>query len=306
MIIISWNCRGLSNLSAVSNLRHIDQKHRPDVIFLSETLATARRLEALRVSLKFDSCLAIDVEGRSGGLAVLWQNKIKCSVFNYSRNFINLEIEDEVRGNWRLTCYYGFPERNRRHLAWDMLRALRDMSSDPWCIIGDFNDLMSQEDKRGLHPHPNSLCNGFCSAVEDCGLSDINIKGHRFTWARSRGTPNMVEEQLDRAMANLSWLGRFPNVELLNILASHLDHTPILLNCDLASSNKRTYSFKFENQWLLEEDIKETISIGWNTSSNAELGDKLNSCAGELKRWSRGKRTRFKEDVKACEDAIEG
>jgi hypothetical protein len=47
------------------------------------------------------------------------------------------------------------------------------MSSLPWCIIGDFNDLLSQQDKAGIHPHPNWLCMGFREAVDDCALSDI-------------------------------------------------------------------------------------------------------------------------------------
>lgn len=71
MKILSLNCRGLSNLSAIPNLKRLAQKHQPDIIFLSETLAKARKLEMVRVMLKFEGCLTIEVEGRSGGLAVL-------------------------------------------------------------------------------------------------------------------------------------------------------------------------------------------------------------------------------------------
>ncbi|MCI37056.1 endonuclease/exonuclease/phosphatase family protein, partial [Trifolium medium] len=41
----------------------------------------------------------------------------------------------------------------------------------------DFNDLLAQEDKKGNHPHPNWLCNGFRSAVCDCDLTDIHLEG---------------------------------------------------------------------------------------------------------------------------------
>jgi hypothetical protein len=61
------------------------------------------------------------------------------------------------------------------------LRELRDMSSLPWCIIYDFNDLASQQDKLGVHAHPNWLCNGFCEDVNDYDLSDIKLEGHMFT-----------------------------------------------------------------------------------------------------------------------------
>ncbi|MCI79722.1 hypothetical protein A2U01_0100993, partial [Trifolium medium] len=42
------------------------QGHQPDIIFLSLTLSKARRMESIRVSLNYDACLAINVEGRSG------------------------------------------------------------------------------------------------------------------------------------------------------------------------------------------------------------------------------------------------
>ncbi|GAU31579.1 hypothetical protein TSUD_54020 [Trifolium subterraneum] len=139
---------------------------------------------------------AIDVESRSGGLTVFWKDSSKCRVLNYTRNFINMLVEDEQWGEWRLTCYYGYPEWSRRRAAWDILRDLGNMSSIPWCIIGDFNDLLSQADKKGIHPHPNGLCMGFRQAVSDCDLTDIPIEGHPFTWIKSRGTPHVIEERL--------------------------------------------------------------------------------------------------------------
>ncbi|GAU47702.1 hypothetical protein TSUD_190310 [Trifolium subterraneum] len=212
---------------------------------------------------------AIDVEGISGGLAVFWKDSSKCRVLNYTRNFNNILVEDEQWGEWRLTCYYGYPERSRRRAAWDLLRALGNMSSIPWCIIGDFNDLLSQADKKGIHPHPNGLCMGFRQAVSDCDLTDIPIEGHQFTWIKSRGTPHVIEERLDRAMASTSWLQLFPQVRLTNLLASHSDHSPILL------------------QWL-----------GWR--ENLEVVDRVTRCANKLQRWGKKKRIRFKEDIDEC------
>jgi exonuclease III len=103
MKILRWNCRGLSTPSAIPNLRNLAQGYRPDILFLSETLTTGRRMESIQVMLNYDSCLSIDVEGRSGGLAVMWKTNTKCQVINYSQNFINLMLEDPDTGVWRLT-----------------------------------------------------------------------------------------------------------------------------------------------------------------------------------------------------------
>jgi exonuclease III len=95
MKILSWNCRGLSNPSAILNLRNLARGHQPDILILSETLSKNQHMEHICVSLKYNSCLAIDVEGHSGGLAVMWKDTISCRVMNYTRNFINLLVKEK-------------------------------------------------------------------------------------------------------------------------------------------------------------------------------------------------------------------
>ncbi|XP_058762667.1 uncharacterized protein LOC131636038 [Vicia villosa] len=265
MKILSWNCRGLSNPRAIPNLRQLAQKHHPYILFLSETLATNHKLESVRVSLKFDSCLTVDVVARSGGLAVLWKDSVNCNVVNFSRNFVNLVVKDELHEKWRLTCYYGYPERHRRREAWDMLRELRDMLTAPWCVIGDFNDLLSQQEKVGIHLHPNWLCAGFRDVVSECNLLDVPMEGHPFTWIKSRGTPHVIEERLDRALVTQDWLDIYPAAKLSNLLASHSDHSPILLQCEpYRRQRSQPYSFRFENSWLKEEELQGVVIKGWN------------------------------------------
>jgi hypothetical protein len=219
-------------------------------------------MENIRVMLKFDACLSIDVEGRSRGLSVMWKENMKCRIMNYSRHFINIIVSDGDKGDWQLTCYYDYPERSRRRQAWDLLRELRDMSTLPWCIIGDFNDLLSQADKQGRHPHPNWLCEGFRCAISDCDLTDIHLDGYPFTWIKSGGTPHVIEERLDRAFANTEWLMLYPEVRLQNLLTSHSDHSPIILHTSVISRSRNTYSFRFENSWLQEEDIDNVVEEG--------------------------------------------
>jgi hypothetical protein len=262
-------------------------------------------MESIRIMLNYDSCLSIDVEGRSGGLAVMWKNSVKCSVMNYSRNFINIIVEDSDKGDWRLTCYYGYPERSRRRLAWDLLRELRDMSNLPWCVIGDFNDLLSQDDKKGMLPHPNWLCLGFRNAVNDCDLTDIHLEGYPFTWIKSAGTDHVIEERLDRALVSSNWLSKFSNAKLINLLSSHSDHSPILLQCNPTIRQHYRKEFKFENSWLKEEEIGEVVNEGWNHGEGLEIVHRLTHCADELQRWGRRKKRRFKEEIKEYEEEME-
>ena len=106
----------------------------------------------------------------------------------------------EGMGIWRLTGYYGHPKRCRRHEAWELLQSLGTISTLSWCCSGDYNDLLTQAEKRGRRSHSEWLIKGFREATEASGLIDIVMEGFQFTWEKSRGTPYWIEERLDIAV----------------------------------------------------------------------------------------------------------
>lgn len=93
-----------------------------------------------------------------------------------SQNYIDITIKESHNVIWRLTCFYGFPERERCQASWDLLGTLASRSQLPWCIFGDFNDLLFSTDKKGRHPNPKSLLDGFKKVVEDCSLVELDLR----------------------------------------------------------------------------------------------------------------------------------
>ena len=78
--------------------------------------------------------------------------------------------------------------RNERKDSWQMLRTLKHKSNLPWCRVEDFNDMLSQPDKRGRIAHPLPLIQGFREdiEVEECDPKEINMVGYPYSWKRSR------------------------------------------------------------------------------------------------------------------------
>lgn len=59
-----------------------------------------------------------------------------------------------------------------------MLRTLSRDNDLTWCIVGDFNDILSNDDKRGRAEHPPWLIRGFQEAVQDSQVHDIPMEGY--------------------------------------------------------------------------------------------------------------------------------
>lgn len=144
MNLLSWNCRELGNPRTVRVLGDLLKARKPDFLFPSETISVASRIEDLRIRFGFAQCFAVDRSGNSGGLAVLWKQHVKCEIMAYSLNHIDICFLDNSNvASWRLSCFYGFPERSKRSQSWDFIHALsKNNSSLPWCIFGDFNDII--------------------------------------------------------------------------------------------------------------------------------------------------------------------
>ena len=76
MIIMSWNCRGLGNRSAVRVLTDLVRSKGPNVLFLMETKLSVTEMIPIRDELGYRSMLAVPSLRRSGGLALLWKDDI--------------------------------------------------------------------------------------------------------------------------------------------------------------------------------------------------------------------------------------
>ena len=94
--------------------------------------------------------LIIPRVGRSGGLALLWDRDIKVEVQSYSVYFIDAFVTNVNSGfQWRITGFYGNPKTHRRKESWDLLKYLSQKSQMPWLCFGDFNEIVSVEEKLG-------------------------------------------------------------------------------------------------------------------------------------------------------------
>lgn len=140
---------------------------------------------------------------------------------------------------------------------WDFLCNLSEQYAGLWYIFGDFNDIMDNSEKRGRATRPQWLINRFRQAILDSGLSDVPVEGYPFTLFKSLGTPRVIEERLDRALANNSWFNLLTNALLEYLAALVSDHYPLLLHrCYVSRPHAPPCKFRYENVWQLEPGFR--------------------------------------------------
>ncbi|XP_074378628.1 uncharacterized protein LOC141720172 [Apium graveolens] len=305
MSLLSWNCRELANPRTVRFLNEINSQYRPSILFLSETLVKKNKVERVSKKLGFAKFFAVDAQGHGGGLAPFWKNEEGINILSSCNNFIDFECNHETLGKWRYTGYYGFPERSRRVDSWNMIRNLSASSTLPWCIIVDFNDMMSGEEKRGGQRQPRALLDDFSETIMDCGLEDLGYTGDIYTWERARGMDRWIQERLDRGLATKEWCELFPAAEVQVLEMSSSDHMPLVLQLHKQVYIRKRCRFKFENMWVKESECRSIVQSCWNEEGVTDLLEKMVRCCAKLEEWGGGlirdmklKIEKYKNDMK--------
>ncbi|XP_019172758.1 PREDICTED: uncharacterized protein LOC109168171 [Ipomoea nil] len=254
-----------------------------------ETKVPRIHAERIRVTFGYEGLFYVDNDGLSGGMALLWKKNNTVSLLSYSQSHIDVEVS-LFNKLWRMTCLYGIPEQNRREETWDLLGTLKNRSLLPWVVIGDFNNLLYQHEKKGGNPYPNSLLRGFGDAVDGCGLLQMPMRGHQFTWEKGKGTPNWIEERLDKALITNDWGVMNENAWLENIRTRASDHSILFLsiNAMCMPRGRGPRRFRFEMVWLLDEGCKEVVETAWQEGRTEGLLYCQQLCEEKLMRWGGG------------------
>lgn len=159
----------------------------------------------------------------------------------------------------------------------------------PWCVLGDFNEITSQDEKLGGNLRPCGQMDAFKVALEDSGLVDVGWRNQKSTWSNRYHDATYTKERLDRTVVNKLWLDRLGVLGVEVLMTGSLDHLLILLNIkDNINFGGRS---KYKAKWALEEDSEETIKKACQcciTDFNCwiQIQSELAHYRGILLKWS--------------------
>lgn len=131
----------------------------------------------------------------------------------------------------------------------------------PWCLIGDFNELLQISDKRGGNRATHSRCQILSEFIFSCQARDVCSPSNVFSW-RKKHNDQYIYEKLDRCFVSPQWASKYQNSFLHYDTYTCSDHAPIILS----TNQERQYKparFRFQNAWTNDPNTRKIICKYW-------------------------------------------
>jgi hypothetical protein len=232
-----------------------------------ETRVDPNRLTKTFKLLGFDNMQHTKCRGYAGGIIVAWKSgDVQITVESIDFQFMHLNIAFMGGISWEFTAVYASPKEDLRKEMWTKLKNMSHNISKGWMMAGDFNDIATQDEKKGGAPVSLRRCNNFLDNINACNLIDLGATGTKFTWKGAQVNGHeRIFERLDRALSNDEWRIMFPEA-IVKVLPriDFSDHHPILIMLQGIHHTKHKNKFRFEKAWMYHAKYKELVKHQWN------------------------------------------
>ncbi|XP_020705070.1 uncharacterized protein LOC110115986 [Dendrobium catenatum] len=169
-------------------------------------------------------------KGLSGGIMILWRADVACfSVLKEDDQCIIGDLNIFDKGEWMIATVYGNKDVMKRRELWSNLDEMSNRKL-PFIVGGDFNCILSQDDKRGgrkfaFSQGPKEMAD-FLNMND---LHDVGFVGQKYTWCNNKSGGDHILERLDRCFLNYIAINMINNAVVRHLARVVSDHCPIVL-----------------------------------------------------------------------------
>ncbi|KAI0492152.1 hypothetical protein KFK09_026418 [Dendrobium nobile] len=291
--IVFWNCRGARKRRASLYMKEIVKDFGVFFIGLLETKITSfeRKEVDLLIGTEWNF-YCVPLEGLSGGILVLWKvNVASFQILESSSQFIVGDLEVHNKGTWRIASIYGSKDVYRRRWLWERLGFFADKEL-PLVIGGDFNCILSSDDKRGGKRFKFSLGSKEKKTfLANNDFHEVRFVSPKFTWCNNKQGVDRILERLDKCFINPAAMTASNHLFVRHLARVASYHCPIILNLMVHQASKRIV--RFEDVWAQNKASMAVVNKVWkrNYRGNAAniLNCKMKKSLKALYYWSKAK-----------------
>ncbi|XP_026399197.1 uncharacterized protein LOC113295052 [Papaver somniferum] len=194
--------------------------------------------------------------GNKGNIWLFWNKSIaQPQVISVSSQMIIVSIGDVL-----VSGVHAHVKVVQMRFLWSE-RKLSDLNK-PWIILGDFNAVLTQEEKvGGKLPNRNSMLD-FNDCLDKCELLQAPRTGLQYTWSNCQHGSKRILCTLDRVVFNQKWLQFYGDWGYKVGMRVVSDHAPLLGGC--ASIPKpNNVPRNFQKMWLSHPNFLQVVDDCW-------------------------------------------
>lgn len=231
----------------------------------------------------------VEVVGFSSGIWVLWDaSKIKLEAISLDEQIINLIATMDGGKSFFMSAVYASATPVFRQDLWEYIICLGVVVKVSWLLLGDFNQILSQEEKRdGSSAIPGRM-EEFREVLRNCELVDLKFSSPPLTWTNMQKGLTNIHERLDRVLGNRRWLSLYPDCKVCHLSRSRSDHCPLLVQMgDSDPLMRKQTAPKILAAWFLHPQFEEFVELCWSDSRQQGLVSKLHHLQNSLQHWNK-------------------
>lgn len=166
MNILIWNCRGAMKPQFRKTAMDLVGWHSPLIMVITETRMSGARADEIIGTLPFDGAVVADMIRFAGGIWLLLRSDlVQVDVLASTEQEIHALIRvRSLNFIWILSEIYASSRFAERCLLWDNLKMLASLHNLPWSLMGDFNEVLFEDEKLG----GNTICQRRVRAIQEC------------------------------------------------------------------------------------------------------------------------------------------
>ncbi|KAH1038646.1 hypothetical protein J1N35_040389 [Gossypium stocksii] len=234
-----------------------NMEHKPDIVSLLETRFSGSKADKIITKLGFQFSNRLEAIGYAESIWIGWNKSIRVEIIRNHPQFIFTQVWLNSSTNPILIGFvYGSSNRQKRKDLWYDLRVTIPDGQTLWMVIGDFNAILSSNEKTG-GLSIGKRCPQFGNFVDLANLHNLGFKGPPFTWHKGN-----LFERLDRTLGNKAWVNFFPNSLITHLPRIKSDHRPLLFSLNPCFTLPKGRPFRFLAGWVEHPDFDNFNSFG--------------------------------------------
>ncbi|XP_026428564.1 uncharacterized protein LOC113324456 [Papaver somniferum] len=191
-------------------------------------------------------------------------------------------------GNVLVSGVHAHVKMVQRRFIWSEIQLISDLKR-PWLVIGDFNAILTMDEKVGGNSLSRRSMLDFSDCVNACELLQVPKVGLDFNWSNYQHGLKRLLCNLDRAMFNMEWLRLYSDWGYKVGVRVVSDHSPLMGGC-VNIQKPSNVPLRFQKIWLEHEGFMKVVEDCWSEPVNGDPSFifmyKLKKLRGILKEWN--------------------